>query len=708
MDTSAVALVKHTRVRNELLLSVKRYTLVRDVTERRLMARELDDREIISLVESEINGSSDYLDSEISYMQAKAMEYFYGEPFGNEEDGRSQVVVTDVQDTLMWMMPSLMRIFTGGDSVVRFVPEGPEDEDVAEQATKYINHVFYKQNNGFMILYNFFLDALMQKVGVVKHFWEEIDKTSSESYENLTEQEFSVMSQDDDLEIVEHEETSTTREVQNPQTGEVEEIEEIFHNVVFARTDVSGKVTIENVPPEEFLINRGAKTLDDARFICRRSHKSKSDLIKMGYDPELVENLPGYTSEADAITTSQEYMASHTYDSTGVYPDHSSTEAGTMVEINESYMKLDIDGSGVSVLHKICHVGDELLDLEPIDYIPFSTVCPIPIPHKFYGLSVAETVEDIQLIRSTLTRNLLDNMYLANNGRFQIVEGQVNVDDLLTSRPGGIVRTRSPGALTPIQTPSLQPEAFKMLQYWEDIKTGRTGVNPSTQGLSADVLKSHVTQGAANAAITNSQGRLELIARVFADTGVRRMFKSIYNLVQRYEDRKKMVRLNNSYFPVDPSSWREDLDVDIEVGIGYGDQDIRLQNLNTYAGLMEKVAQQTQGIVSTDNIYNLMREVAGEMGLKNVDKFITVPSNEPSPPSAQEQLASAQAKAQLTIAQAAQLEAQVKVKRAEIEAARLELEKVEAEHEMAMKQEELKLKGIELGFEMNSDRNIKA
>jgi hypothetical protein len=247
-----------------------------------------------------------------------------------------------------------------------------------------------------------------------------------------------------------------------------------------------------------------------------------------------------------------------------------------------------------------------------------------------------------------------------------------------------------------------------MLQYWEDIKTGRTGVNPSTQGLSADVLKSHVTQGAANAAITNSQGRLELIARVFADTGVRRMFKSIYNLVQRYEDRKKMVRLNNSYFPVDPSSWREDLDVDIEVGIGYGDQDIRLQNLNTYAVLMEKVAQQTQGIVSTDNIYNLMREVAGEMGLKNVDKFITVPSNEPSPPSAQEQLASAQAQAQLTIAQATQLEAQVKVKRAEIEAARLELERVEAEHEMAMKQEELKLKGIELGFEMNSDRNIKA
>tara|TARA_R100000664_G_scaffold17496_1_gene26420 strand:+ start:3207 stop:5225 length:2019 start_codon:yes stop_codon:yes gene_type:complete len=672
------------------------------------MARELDDQEIISLVESEINGSSDYLDSEISAQQAKAMEYFYGEPFGNEEDGRSQVVITDVQDTLMWMMPSLMRIFTAGDSVVKFVPEEPEDEVIAEQATKYVNHVFYKQNNGFMILYNMFLDALMQKVGVVKHYWEELEKVTTENYENLTEQEYSVLTQDEELEVIEHEEITKIQEYMNPNTGLMEEVEEIFHNVIFARTSIDGKVTIENVPPEEFLINRGAKTLEDARFICHKSHKSKSDLIKMGYDKEVVESLSGYSSEADAISTSQEYMARHSYDSTDVYPNQASSDSETVVIVNESYIKLDIDGTGVSVLHKVCHSGSEILDLEPIDYIPFSTVCPIPIPHKFYGLSVAETVEDIQLIRSTLTRNLLDNMYLANNGRFQVVEGQVNVDDLLTNRPGGIVRTRSANALRPIETPSLQPHSFQMLQYWEDIKSGRTGVNPKTQGLSADVLKSHVTQGAANAALTNSQGRLELIARIFADTGVRNIFKNIYNLIQRYENRKKVVRLNNVYFPIDPSSWREDLDVDIEVGIGYGDQDIKLQKLNNFALLMEKVGQQTQGIIQPNNVYNLMREVADEMGIKNVDKFISVPSNQPPAPTAQDQLAQVQAQAMMTQAKATQLEAEVKAKKLEIDAAKLELERMETEHEMAMKQEQLRLKGIELGYEMNSDRNIKA
>ena len=671
------------------------------------MAYDLDDDEILSIVESEINGSADYMDSEVSSQREKAMEYFYGEPFGNEEDGRSQVVVTDVQDTLMWMMPSLMRIFTAGDKVGKFVPEGPEDEAVAEQATKYVNHVFYKQNDGFTVLYNMFLDALMQKVGVVKHFWEEVEKVTTESYENLTNQEYSLLMQDDELEEIEHEETTTYGEAIDPLTGEVVEVAEVFHNVTVARTSMDGKVTIQNVPPEEFLINRGAKSLEDARFICHRSHKSKSDLIKMGYDPEIVDDLPA-SSGVDGITTSNEYLARHAYDSTDSYPNQNSADSEKEIQIYESYIKLDTDGSGVSVLHKICHSGKEILDIEPIDYIPFSTVCPIPIPHKFYGLNVAETVQDVQLIRSTLTRNLLDNMYLSNNGRFQVVEGQVNIDDLLTNRPGGIVRTRSPNALTPIATPSLSANSFQMLQYWEDIKTGRTGVNPKTQGLSADVLKTHVTTGAVTAALTNSQGRLELIARVFADTGVRNMFKQIYNLVQRYENRKRVVRLNNQYFEIDPASWREDLDVDIEVGIGYGDQDIRLQNINMFATLIEKIGTQTKGIVNPQNIYNLAVEIANEMGIKNVDKFVSQPSQEPLPPTPQEQLAQAQAQAMIIEAQASQLEAEVKAKELEIKSAKLELERVEIEHDMAVKREELKLKGIELGFEMNSDKNIKA
>ena len=672
------------------------------------MAHNLDDSEIISMVESEINGSSEYMDSEISTQREKAMEYFYGEPFGNEEDGRSQVVVTDVQDTLMWMMPSLMRIFTAGDKVVKFTPIGPEDEQVAAQATKYVNHVFYKQNDGFMILYNLFLDALMQKVGIVKHYWEDVENTITETYENLTEQEYSMLLEDDELEVIEHEETITFTEAVDPTTGQSIEVEETSHNVTMARTTMDGKVTIENVPPEEFLINRGAKTLEDARFICHRSHKTRSDLIKMGYDPEVIDELPGYTAGTDDITTSQEYMARHSYDATGTGPNQSSDDAEAIVQIFESYIKIDMDGSGVSVLHKVCHAGAELLDIEPIDHIPFSSVCPIPIPHKFYGLSVAETVQDVQLVRSTLTRNLLDNMYLANNGRFQVVEGQVNIDDLLTNRPGGIVRTRSPSALTPIATPALSPQSFAMLQYWEDIKTQRTGVNPKTQGLSADVLKSHVTTGAVTAALTNAQGRLELIARIFADTGVRNMFKQIYNLIQRYENRKRMVRLNNEYVQIDPSSWREDLDVEIEVGIGYGDQDTKLQNISNFAGLIEKVATQTQDIITPDNIYNLTVEIATEMGIKNVDKFVSRPSNQPPPPTPQEQLAQAQAQAMLIDAQASQLQAEVKAKELEIKAAKLELERVEIEHDMAVKREELKLKGMELGYEMNSDKNIKA
>tara|TARA_R110000824_G_scaffold130712_1_gene292670 strand:- start:336 stop:2354 length:2019 start_codon:yes stop_codon:yes gene_type:complete len=671
------------------------------------MAIELDDREIISLIEGEINSSSGYQDSEISAQREKAMEYFYGEPFGNEEDGRSQVVVTDVQDTIMWMMPSLMRIFTAGDRVVKFEPEGPEDEDAAEQATKYVNHVFYKQNNGFMILYNLFLDALINKVGIVKHYWEELDKVTSEEYSNLSDNEFRMLEQDENLELDQHTEMSKMVPVPDPMTGQMVEMEEKTHDAVFLRSNTEGRVTIENVPPEEFLINTGAKTVEDASFICHRSRKTRSDLIAMGFDEDIVGDLAA-TSNVDGITTSEEFTARHSYDSTGGATNQSSEESEELIEVFESYLNLDPKESGTSLLYKVTHAGSEVLDCEPIDYKPFSTVCPIPIPHKFFGLSVAETVEDIQLIRSTLTRNLLDNMYLANNGRFQVVEGQVNIDDLLTNRPGGIVRTRSPQALQPIQTPALQPYSFEMLEYWDNIKSGRTGVNPTTQGLSADVLKSHVTAGAITGALTNGQGRIELIARVFADTGVRNIFKSIYNLVQRFENRKKIVRVHNQFAQIDPSSWKEDLDVSIEVGLGYGDQDIRMNNLSTFATLVEKVAQQTEGIINPDNIYNLMREIAEEMGIKNVDKFINPPSQEPPEPNVQEQAMQAQAQALMIEAQASQVAAQVKVKEAEIKAARLELERAEIEHTMALKREELKLKGIELGYEMSSGENVKA
>ena len=671
------------------------------------MAIELDDNEIIALIEGEINSSSGFQDSEISAQREKAMEYFYGEPFGNEEDGRSQVVVTDVQDTIMWMMPSLMRVFTAGDRVVRFEPEGPEDEAVAEQATKYVNHVFHKQNNGFMILYNLFLDALINKVGIVKHYWEEKEKITSEDYENLSDNEFMLLEQDENLELDQHTEMTKMVPVTDPMTGQMVEMEERTHDAVFLRRSVDGKVTIENVPPEEFLINAGAKTVEDATFICHRSHKSRNDLIAMGFDPEIVEELASSTS-VDGISTSEEYTARHSYDSTDTYTAENRGDSEELVEVFESYLNLDSEEGDVSVLYKVTHAGSEVLECEPIDYKPFSTVCPIPIPHKFYGLSVAETVQDIQLIRSTLTRNLLDNMYLANNGRFQVVEGQVNIDDLLTNRPGGIVRTRSPQALQPIQTPALQNYSFEMLEYWDNIKSGRTGVNPTTQGLPADVLKSHVTTGAITGALTNAQGRIELIARIFADTGVRNIFKSVYNLIQRYENRKKIVRVQNNYFEIDPSSWREDLDVSIEVGIGYGDQDIRMNNLSTYATLVEKVAQQTEGIINPDNIYNLMREIADEMGIKNVDRFITPPSEEAKEPNIQEQALQAQAQALMIEAQASQVEAQVKVKEAEIKAAKLELERAEIEHTMALKREELKLKGIELGFEMSSGENVKA
>ena len=189
----------------------------------------------------------------------------------------------------------------------------------------------------------------------------------------------------------------------------------------------------------------------------------------------------------------------------------------------------------------------------------------------------------------------------------------------------------------------------------------------------------------------------------------RSLFKSIYNIIQRFEERKKIIRVQNQYYEIDPASWREDMDVEVRVGLGYGDNDVRVQSLTTFATFMNQVAQATQGIVNPENVYNMMREVGEELGIKNVDKFVSPPPPPAPPqPSTQDQVAQAQAQAMLMQAQSAQMEAQVKAKRLEIEMAKLELDRLDLETNVALKKEELKLKGVELGYEMASKKNVRA
>jgi hypothetical protein len=655
-------------------------------------------RELAAHVEQEIQGALGYGDGKLTRQRTDAMDRYYGKKYGNEQEGRSQIVTRDVADVIEWIMPSLMKIFTGGDKVVQFEPQGPEDVEMAKQATDYTNYVIMKQNPGFSIIYSWFKDALLQKNGIVKHFWDDTTEVTREEYKNLTEEEFTSLLIDDNIEVVEHTANGTEElvEGQLPQP--------ITHDVVVKRTRESGQVCIEPVPPEEFLINKYAKGIEDARFVGHRVKKTKSELLAQGYPKAKLERA----FSAQEAEWKSERLARFDYDGDSSYPDGDIDDG---VWVTECYIKVDFDNDGIDELRKITKVGDELLDNEAVDSVPFSSLTPVPMPHKFYGLSIYDLISDLQLIKTTLMRNLLDNMYLTNNGRYEVVEGQANLDDLMTSRPGGIVRVRTPGAVSPLATPQLDQNSFNMLGYLDSIREERTGVNKNSMGIGDGGLKSHQTATGVAQVMTAAQQKIELIARVFAETGMKDLANSVYQLVQKFESPEKIVRLNNKWTTLYPAEWKEKMDCTAQVGLGFGNKDMNLMHLGQLAQTIQMVAQHPAAgmMIKPKNVYNLIAEQIKAMGMKNVEDFITDPGDQepqqqgPSPEEqakqAEMQLKAEELKIKM---QKLQTESTLKQREMELDAQlaqqELELKASEAQVDMQIKAQELEIKKADLAL----------
>jgi len=657
--------------------------------------KQITNDELASRLESEIQNATGHMNSELSEQREDSMKYYLGEKFGNEIDGRSEIVTTDVRDTVEYIMPSLMRIFTTHNNIAEFEPQGPEDVEMANQATEYVNYVFNKQNNGFKVLYDAFKDALISKTGIIKHYWEEKTEVFTENYTNLTEIEYQSILANDELEVLEHTENKI-QDAQTDENGMMISPEVIMHDIKARRISSNGQVKVVSVPPEEFLISRRATDIHTAKFVCHRVKKTVSDLILEGYPRDVVENLTTYSqSQAEY---NEERLARFSFDDDSIPPDEGEG-ATRQIWLDECYIRMDFDGDGVAELRKITKGGNTILENVEIDYLPFSAICPLPIPHKFYGMSVADTVKDIQLIKSTIVRNILDNMYLTNNARYAVLAGQVELDDLLTSRPGGIVRMRAPGAVTPLPTPQISPDAFNMVKYLDQIREERSGVSKMTQGLNPEVLTSHVTSGAISAATESSMQRIELIARIFAETGIKDVFICIYQLIQRYEDREKIAYLNGKFMPIDVSRWRDKLNCTVNVGVGSGSQQSKMQTMsgimNIVQTLVDKGGMGT--LVTPNNVYNAISEFIAQSGYKNPDQFIsnpqTMPPKQPPPPTVDEKIATQKAQLELQKLQLTAKEMEVDT---QIKIQELKLKAREAAVNLALKQKDLELKESQL------------
>jgi hypothetical protein len=653
---------------------------------------KLDDEELLAKVQQEVNAALGYED-EISEQRKEALLRYTSQPYGNEVDGRSQVVDTTVMDTIEWIKPSLMRIFTSGDEVVKFLPEGPEDVPTAQQATDYINWILTRKNNWAELFLTWISDALLEKVGIIKVFWDDTEKKSREEYHDLTDVELEQLIASDDVEVLEHTERSEENDSDIEDPMEAMLVNTALHDVVITRQSKKGGVKISNIAPEEFLISREAQNVDDARFVCHRSRMTLAELREMGYDVD--EDLIG-SSDAGSFNFNMENNARHQFDNSQGWPFDNDEGEGALKEVwvFESYMRVEIEG-GFSELRRILTCGNQVLANDPVDRVPFATLCPIPMAHKFFGMSIADQVMDLQLVKTVLLRNLLDNMYLQNAGRVAVQEGMVNLDDLLTQRPGGIVRTKAPGAVTPLPTPQLQPYVFEMLGYIDKIREERSGMTKMSQGLDPNALTSHTSATQVSQVMNAAQQRVELIARIFADTGVKKMANMVYELISKHQDKEQVIQLRNEWVPIRPDMWRDKMDCIVQVGLGHGNRDQQMMHLTQ---MMQFAGQAMSGglsIITEQNLYNMGAALVKNMGFKDVDSFLTDPSKQGQQekgPSPQEQMA--------------QAEMQIKQKELEIKAADVQIkaQKVQADAQEAKVDAHLKMQ--ELALEAEQKRPV--
>lgn len=682
-----------------------------------------DERTFVNLIESHIDDSLGFIQTETSQERQTALEYYMREPYGNEVEGRSQIVTGEVAEVVDGALPQIMKVFTQSNNAVVFEPVNEGDGEIAEQATKYVNHIFYKDNNGFEVMNSWMWDALCQKVGIIKAYWDDKKNTTKEKYENLTEDELAMILNDEEVEVISQNTVEEVieqepqimidqmgqpvmNEVGEPMMQEVPPIINTYYNVKLARTKDSSKVKIENVAPEEFLIDKRATTIEDATFVAQRSLVTRSDLIAMGYDPEVVKSL----SIGDTLDFTPERVARFGSGEQPYNTNDTNDESMELVEYYECYVRTDMDEDGVAELHRVCYADNQILMHEECDYIPFHSICPFPIPHKFFGQSLADRAVDLQLIKSTITRQMLDNLYLTNNYRVGAVEGQVNLDDLLTSTAGGVIRVKNPNALIPLTVQSNAAQSFPMLEYLDTVQAKRSGVSEASQGLDPNILQ-NVTATAVASMSSAAGGKIELIARIFADTGVSSLMKGILHLVCKYQDKERIIKVNNKFVPMDPREWNTEYNVTVNVGLGTGSKQEQLGVMQMVLDKQEQMLTQyglNNPLVSLKQYRDTLAKFVNMAGFKDESGFLKDVTQEQSDMLAQQQAAGGASDPQVQAAEAiasverekAQLKAQTDAQKLELDRMKLEMEsakamlkleqeKVEFEKEMAIKELEL-------------------
>lgn len=596
------------------------YSYGQETAEEFVSEESIGEDEIQSIVTESIEDAVDFIDNTISPARAEAAEYYNGEPFGNEQEGRSTAMTMDVRDTVQAMLPSLVRIFCSSDHVVEYAPQGPEDLAVASQATDYANYILNQdQDQSYIeILYAVFKDALVKGSGFLKYYWDESEEVQTYKLSGLDEQALAALNSDPNVDVTSLE-TASTDTFDSPDGQQ----EQLF-TVSVTHRRATGKVKVAAVPPEEILVSRHARSFADADLIAHRRYSTVSELVGMGY--EFDDIIDFATDDEDFDLFNVEARERQLSQESRNYADPTRRR----VLYVEAYMRIDMDGDGIGELRKICCAGPtyEILRNDPCDDIPFSHFCPDPEPHAFFGMSIADLTMDIQRIKSAVLRASLDSLAMSTHPRVGVVEGQASLEDVMNVEAGGIIRMRSPGAVIPFNLPYVGQDAFPMMAYLDEMRENRTGISRAADGLAPEALQSS-TLAAVNQTIQAAQQRTEMIARLFAENGMSRLFRGILKLIVAHQDRPRMIRLRNEFVQMAPDVWNANMDVVANVSLGKGGDQERLMMLQQIAQKQEQLLQQLgpdNPIVNAQNYYATMTQMLELAGFKDINRFFTDPS----------------------------------------------------------------------------------
>lgn len=618
-----------------------------------------------------------------------AMEYYLGEAKGElappDTPGRSRVVSKDLMDTVEWAMPSLMDMFAGSDDIIRFEPDGPEDEQGCQDATNYIGYLIHRKNeDGFITIHDAIKSALMMRAGWGKTYACKYQEAREERYEGLSLAEVQALSEDPEIEIV-----AQVAEGPLPASAMVEglppEAMQSYGVLVRRKSEQVGFKN-EGVPPEEVRLAKDTRVLSECRFIEQRREVTLSYLREQGYPEDKIAELASDDGHQD-----EDEAARHAYD--GSYPDRESDDASQRkVELSESYLLVDFDDDGKTEYRRVVKAGSVVFENETTDDHCFWLMTPILMPYKAIGLGFWDLVEDLQRIKTALTRQVLDSAYLSNTPRTEVVVGQVDLDDVLTPRPGGLIRVKAPNMMREIQTPFLGAGGLAVIDRFDQVRDTRTGVTEMNSAVNAESLsKGAVGSEGVQALMNAGAQRLRLVARVLAETGFKRMYYLMLKCVTQHQDRTQQVKINGRWLQVDPREWRNRYNMSVSIGVGTFGRQQQIANLSLIGEAQERVAQ--LGLATPANVYQTVTRLAEAMGYRDADQFFSAPQEgqQPQPeqgdPAAQALVEAEQVKAQASI-QKAQMDNQTRliVAREEI-ASKERVAMFEAREKIALEQQ---------------------